>query len=172
MSVEEVGGMMAVVFARRRGENYVSLCPYPHEAGLPTGEQLVISPSRQIFHCFSCGFGGVPLDRAYLVQIHISLTPPDKIMVELPSFEQAKEYSDKLTMKVLMMAKQNLPNVLPPNILPFWEMGEVVEMSPAEWRVQFPEKASIARERINLSKDVVEKHISEACGRPVKLVLA
>ena len=36
------------------GENYKSKCPFHDDAGDDDGS-LIISPDRNIFHCFGCG---------------------------------------------------------------------------------------------------------------------
>ncbi len=39
---------------KKRGQNYVGLCPFHHEKT----PSFVISPVKQLFHCFGCGTGG------------------------------------------------------------------------------------------------------------------
>jgi DNA primase len=39
---------------RKQGQNYVGLCPFHHEKT----PSFVVSPAKQLFHCFGCGVGG------------------------------------------------------------------------------------------------------------------
>jgi DNA primase len=49
--VELVG---SVVSLKKRGKNYVGLCPFHHEKT----PSFNVSPDRQMYHCFGCGVGG------------------------------------------------------------------------------------------------------------------
>ena len=42
------------VVLRRRGREYVGLCPF-HEDRSPS---MTVSPAKQFYYCFSCGAGG------------------------------------------------------------------------------------------------------------------
>ena len=55
------------VTLRRRGVNYVGLCPF-HEDRTPS---FSVSPAKNICKCFSCGEGGTPI---HFVMKHEQLT--------------------------------------------------------------------------------------------------
>ncbi|MGM0534011.1 MAG: DNA primase [Campylobacterota bacterium] len=57
---------------KRTGGNYKALCPF-HEEATPS---FVISPSKQIFHCFGCGAGG---DAIKFVMEYEKLSYPEAI---------------------------------------------------------------------------------------------
>ena len=60
------------VSLRRRGQNYVGLCPF-HNEKTPS---FSVSPSRNICHCFSCGKGGSP---AGFLMEHEQMTYPEAL---------------------------------------------------------------------------------------------
>ncbi len=43
---------------RRAGRDLMGLCPF-HEDGEPS---LVVTPAKNLWHCFGCGIGGGPID--------------------------------------------------------------------------------------------------------------
>src|SRR4030042_2375578 len=49
--VELIGSVIAL---KKRGKNYVGLCPFHHEKT----PSFNVSPDRQMYHCFGCGVGG------------------------------------------------------------------------------------------------------------------
>ena len=60
------------VTLRRRGQNYVGLCPF-HNEKTPS---FSVSPSRNICKCFSCGKGGTPI--GFLME-HEQMTYPEAL---------------------------------------------------------------------------------------------
>ncbi|MDD2432131.1 MAG: DNA primase [Clostridia bacterium] len=52
--VDIVDFIRGFVSLKRQGQNYVGLCPF-HAEKTPS---FVVSPHKQIFHCFGCGKGG------------------------------------------------------------------------------------------------------------------
>jgi DNA primase len=49
--VEFIGSIIPL---KKRGKNYVGLCPFHHEKT----PSFNVSPDRQMYHCFGCGVGG------------------------------------------------------------------------------------------------------------------
>ncbi|HEO63651.1 MAG TPA: DNA primase, partial [Candidatus Omnitrophica bacterium] len=48
---EIIGGY---ILLKKTGRNYKGLCPFHHEKT----PSFVVSPAKQIYHCFGCGKGG------------------------------------------------------------------------------------------------------------------
>jgi len=59
---------------RKRGQNYVGLCPFHHEKT----PSFVVSSSKQLFHCFGCGSGGDVF--GFLMKVD-SLTFPEAVKI-------------------------------------------------------------------------------------------
>src|SRR5690554_1627615 len=78
------------VTLRRRGVNYVGLCPF-HEDRNPS---FYVSPAKNICKCFSCGEGGTPI---HFVMIHEQHTYYEalKYLAKKYNIEVSeKEYTD------------------------------------------------------------------------------
>jgi DNA primase len=67
--VDVVGHYMEL---KKNGANYKCVCPFHNDSN----PSLVISPSKQIYHCFSCGAGG---DSIKFVMEYEKLTYPEAI---------------------------------------------------------------------------------------------
>lgn len=78
---------------KKSGQNYTGLCPF-HNEKTPS---FIVSPSKQIFHCFGCGVGGNVFQ--FLIKIE-GLSFPDALRrlaeksgVPLPAFEKVDRES-------------------------------------------------------------------------------
>ena len=60
------------VTLKRAGANLKGLCPF-HDDRTPS---FIVSPAKNICHCFACGEGGSPLN---FIMKHESLTFPDAL---------------------------------------------------------------------------------------------
>lgn len=67
--VEVVGSYLEL---KKNGANYKCVCPFHND----TSPSLVISPSKQIYHCFACGAGG---DSIKFVMEYEKLSYPESI---------------------------------------------------------------------------------------------
>lgn len=67
--VDVVGNYMEL---KKNGANFKCVCPFHND----TSPSLVISPSKQIYHCFACGAGG---DSIKFVMEYEKLTYPETI---------------------------------------------------------------------------------------------
>ncbi|MGK3946676.1 CHC2 zinc finger domain-containing protein, partial [Streptomyces caeruleatus] len=57
VSVERLVEAAGIVL-KKSGKDKLGLCPF-HDDGEPS---LVISPAKNLWHCFSCQIGGGPID--------------------------------------------------------------------------------------------------------------
>jgi len=78
-SIEELKNRLDIVDVignyiqlKRTGSNYKALCPF-HQEDTPS---FVVSPAKQIFHCFGCGIGG---DAIKFVMEYEKLTYPEAV---------------------------------------------------------------------------------------------
>ncbi len=53
-AVDIVDFISGYVNLRKRGKNFVGLCPFHHEKT----PSFTVSSEKQIYHCFGCGVGG------------------------------------------------------------------------------------------------------------------
>ena len=67
--VDVVGSYLEL---KKNGANYKCVCPFHND----TSPSLVVSPSKQIYHCFACGAGG---DSIKFVMEYEKLTYPETI---------------------------------------------------------------------------------------------
>jgi hypothetical protein len=131
---------------------------------------LTVSVKRCIYHCFSCGVGGPLPDaakdiaKAIFIDLHESRYPPS-LTITLPAINGVKARRDFLA-KIL--------STIPPNIAPFIECGEVVEMSPACVYIRFPPHGHLALERCMKEGNLLKiAHVcSQIMGREVAVHLS
>jgi len=105
--VDVVGHYMEL---KKNGANWKCVCPF-HDDSNPS---LVVSPSKQIYHCFSCGAGG---DSIKFVMEYEKLTYPETIekLADMYNFSLDYTASDgkikedrKLLENINMFFKKNL----------------------------------------------------------------
>lgn len=95
------------VVLKKKGRNYTGLCPF-HQEKTPS---FMVSPDKQIFHCFGCGVGGNVL--SFIMKLENSTFPEamrmlaDKAGISLP--EKEEPYKDK---KILIRDKAHEINKL------------------------------------------------------------
>lgn len=85
---EIIGGYISL---KRAGRNFKACCPFHHEKT----PSFVVSPSKQIYHCFGCGAGG---DMISFVMKHENVefmealrTLADKAGVSIPQFKSGPQ---------------------------------------------------------------------------------
>ena len=79
------------VTLRRRGVNYVGLCPF-HDDRTPS---FYVSPSKNLCKCFSCGTGGSPV---HFIMKHEQMSYPEalKYLAKKYNIEvEEKEYTEE-----------------------------------------------------------------------------
>ena len=67
----------------RAGANFKGLCPF-HRGSVPS---FMVSPKRQVFHCFSCGTGG-SVFRFLMNYEHIDFPTAVRKLAERAGMEQ------------------------------------------------------------------------------------
>jgi len=89
---------------KRSGQNYKALCPF-HSEKTPS---FMISPQKQIFHCFGCGAGG---DIFSFIMRQEGLTFPEAVRflaerakIELPSLDMKQEGKKEELLKLHRLA--------------------------------------------------------------------
>jgi DNA primase len=93
--VEIISGYVSL---RKRGRNYMGLCPF-HNEKTPS---FSVSPERQIFHCFGCGKGGnvftFLMEHEKFSFIEAVTALADRYGIPLPKYEKkADERTERLT---------------------------------------------------------------------------
>ena len=105
--VEIVGSFLEL---KKSGANFKAICPFHND----TTPSLHVSPSKQIYHCFSCGAGG---DAIKFVMEYEKLNYPEAVekVAALSSFTLTytkDDYSQKNDKKILeelnLFFRQNL----------------------------------------------------------------
>ncbi|MFA7610106.1 MAG: DNA primase [Sulfurimonas sp.] len=83
--VDVVGSYLEL---RKAGANYEAPCPFHDEKTA----SFVVSPAKQIYHCFGCGVGG---DSIKFVMEHEKLNYPEALEKLASSYNFSLSYSDK-----------------------------------------------------------------------------
>jgi DNA primase len=106
--VDVVGNYLEL---KKNGANFKALCPFHSDAN----PSLVISPSKQIYHCFSCGAGG---DSIKFVMEYEKLNYPETIEKLANMYNFSLNYTDndkaqidrKLMDNLTLFFRKNLDN--------------------------------------------------------------
>lgn len=92
------------VSLKRRGQNYIGLCPF-HNERTPS---FSVSPSRGICHCFGCGKGGTPVN--FIMELeHMTFTEAllhlaKKYNIEVPEREMTSQEVEAENHRQALMA--------------------------------------------------------------------
>ncbi len=86
--VDVIGGYVSL---KRRGRNYMALCPF-HNEKTPS---FSVSPDKQIFHCFGCGKGGnvftFLMEHEKISFVEAVRLLADRYGIALPRYEPARD---------------------------------------------------------------------------------
>ncbi len=96
--VDVVGSYLEL---RKNGANFKAICPF-HSDSNPS---LVISPSKQIYHCFSCGAGG---DSIKFVMEYEKLNYPETIEKLANMYNFSLSYTDEKNKTIDRKLMENL----------------------------------------------------------------
>lgn len=95
-SIDIIDVVSAHVRLKKRGKNFVGLCPF-HKEKTPS---FTVSPEKQVYHCFGCGKGGnvytfvMEIEKVSFVESVRTLAA--RAGLELPSSEQDQEQSGEI----------------------------------------------------------------------------
>ncbi|MFK5882382.1 MAG: DNA primase [Sulfurospirillum sp.] len=96
--VDVVGSYLEL---RKNGANFKAICPFHNDSN----PSLVISPSKQIYHCFSCGAGG---DSIKFVMEYEKLNYPETIEKLANMYNFSLTYTDDKNDRVDRKLMENL----------------------------------------------------------------
>jgi len=91
--VEIIGSYISL---KKSGKNYQALCPFHHERT----PSFIVSPEKQLFHCFGCGVGGNVF--TFLMKLEKVSFPEavkivgEKIGISIPSLDKSGGYKENL----------------------------------------------------------------------------
>lgn len=157
--------LRGTLHAKRRGKGYVGLCPFCQHNSMSVGLQ------RQVFHCFSCGKGGLfkgaALDimRTMFMETEDSQWP-DALTVELTIPPQNNE-----TVHLAMRICSQIADELPPPLVPFFESAELTKVTPDTIGFSFKHTQSIAFNRCSREDAIaaISEIFSRKLGRPMAI---
>ncbi|WP_017302837.1 DNA primase [Spirulina subsalsa] len=89
------------VVLRKRGKDFVGLCPF-HEEKTPS---FTVSPSKQMFYCFGCGMGGsgvkflMELGKQSFAEVVLELAQRYQIPVKMNSPEESQALQREISVR-------------------------------------------------------------------------
>lgn len=157
--VDIVSTINRYVKLKKRGRNYVGLCPF-HEEKTPS---FVVSPEKQIFHCFGCGASGDVIK--FLMKIDgmdfkeaITILAQDAGM-PLPTFSGKKtDKTEKDNLREAVQAASNFfQEQITKDVLPYLEQRGVTKESIEKFQIGYApqngEKLITAMEKKGISQN-------------------
>ncbi len=112
MAADIVDVISGYVTLKRRGRNYMALCPF-HTEKTPS---FSVSPDRQIFHCFGCGKGGnvftFLMEHEKLSFVEAVRMLADRYGIVLPRYEPQRDERTERLLYANEVATQYFQNCL------------------------------------------------------------
>lgn len=156
--VDVVGSYVSL---KKSGTNFKGLCPFHHEKS----GSFMVSPAKQIWHCFGCGEGGAVFDFVMKIENlefrEVLKMLAERAGVKLPEYsKQSKEVEDKQNQLKRINAfasefyRQILLSVKGKTALSYLQGRGLTEKTIGKWQVGYAPEGFHNLEQALLSKGV------------------